>query len=357
MTLLILSTWVVASSVRTVSFRQQIDTRNTSSDLSGTTNTSLDLKQPVTFPGFYNSHTQGRGIWKWSNSLDAYQRHFAPMAGQVGLSLGEVGVQSGGSILMWKAVLGAQLKFYGFDINKNCMQFADATTVITIGDQGDVKMWNSFFAKTSKSLDILVDDGSHQPHHMGITLHTVFPNINPGGYVAIEDIHGRHYLQSFFTPAASSISAWHSQNLVASVHVYPFMLIVHKAGGTQHPLNVAAATATVADFPALYPLLNTMPGKVVEIVNPNWGSFLSQATLTKIFTELAPLHDANTWANPPGCLTTADPVCTNTVRNSQYQAQVIGVHVFPTKALVEIAATPPVIHATRKGTVWIPYGF
>merc|ERR1719247_3827036 len=112
---------------------------------------SSTQEQPTTFPGFYNSHTTGRGIWKWSNSLDAYQRHFAPMAGQAELALGEVGVQSGGSILMWKAVLGAQLKFYGFDINKNCMQFADATTVITIGDQGDVKMWNSFFSKTSKS--------------------------------------------------------------------------------------------------------------------------------------------------------------------------------------------------------------
>merc|ERR1719331_1578705 len=132
--LLVFSVPVVGS---TVSLRHQIDSRNVTSN----------LQPPQTFQGFYNSHTTGRGIWKWSNSLDAYQRHFAPMANQPGLALGEVGVQSGGSILMWKAVLGAQLKFYGFDINKNCMQFADATTVITIGDQGDVKMWNSFFAK------------------------------------------------------------------------------------------------------------------------------------------------------------------------------------------------------------------
>merc|ERR1719159_1413126 len=120
---------------KAVSLQHQRDTKNASTDF-----------QPAqTFPGFYNSHTTGRGIWKWSNSLDVYQRHFAPMAGQAGLSLGEVGVQSGGSILMWKAVLGAQLKVYGFDINPNCKQFADATTTITIGDQGDVKMWESFF--------------------------------------------------------------------------------------------------------------------------------------------------------------------------------------------------------------------
>lgn len=340
--LLLFSSLAVGS---TVSLRYQIDTRNASSDV-----------QPAqTFQGFYNSHTTGRGIWKWSNSLDAYQRHFAPMAGQPALSLGEVGVQSGGSILMWKAVLGATLKFYGFDINPKCTQFADSTSIITIGDQGDVNMWNQFFEKTSQSLDILVDDGSHQAHHMGITLHTAFPHINPGGFVAIEDIHGRHYVQSFFTPAAQSISAWHAQSLVASVHVYPFMLVVHKAGGTQHPMNLPAASATIGDFPALYPLLTTMPGKVVAIENAAWGSFLSQSTLANIFAELGPLHDASTWANPPGCLTTADPVCTNMVRNSNYQQHVIGVHIFPTQALVEIAAAPPVIQATRKGTVWIAY--
>jgi len=328
-----------------VSLRHHSDAKNASSN----------LQPPQTFQGFYNSHTSGRGIWKWSNSLDAYQRHFAPMAGQPELSLGEVGVQSGGSILMWKAVLGAALKFYGFDINPKCTQFADSTSVITIGDQGDVNMWNKFFTSTRKSLDILVDDGSHQPHHMGITLHTVFPNINPGGFVAIEDIHGRHYVQSFFTPTAQSISAWHAQNLVASVHVYPFMLVVHKSGGMQHSLNLPPVALTIDSFAALYPLLTTMPGKVVAIQNAAWGSFLSQATLTNLFAELGPLHDASTWANPPGCLTTADPVCTNTVRNSNYQQHVIGVHIFPTQALVEIAATPPVIHATRKGNVWINY--
>jgi len=339
---LLLSTLAVA---RTVSLRHQNDAKNTSANL-----------QPApTFQEFYNSHTTGRGIWKWSNSLDAYQRHFAPKAGQAGLAMGEVGVQSGGSILMWKSVLGAGLKFYGFDINPKCKQFADATTTITIGDQGDTNMWSSFFANTCKALDILVDDGSHQPHHMGITLHSVFPHLNDGGVIAIEDIHGRHYVQSFFTPAAQSISHWHSQSLVTSVHVYPFMLVVQKAGGTQHPLALQQPAVTIDSFTALYPLLSTMPGKVVAIQNAAWGDLLSQEALTNIFTELAPLHDASTVANPPGCLTTADPICTNTVTNSNYQQHVIGVHISPTMVLVEIASAPPVIHATRKGDVWIPY--
>merc|ERR1719456_1144920 len=73
-----------------------------------TTNvTGAGVKQAPTFPGYYYSHQTGRGIWKWSNSLDAYQKHFAPLTGQP-LALAEIGVQSGGSIEMWHAVLGAQ---------------------------------------------------------------------------------------------------------------------------------------------------------------------------------------------------------------------------------------------------------
>merc|ERR1719281_510784 len=84
------------------------------------------------------------------------------MVGQP-LAVAEVGVQSGGSILMWQAVLGAQIKFYGLDINPGCNKFKDAATSITIGDQADPKMWNSFFSTVTNTLDILVDDAGHTP--------------------------------------------------------------------------------------------------------------------------------------------------------------------------------------------------
>lgn len=47
------------------------------------------------------------------------QHHLAGFAGKE-ISLAEVGVQSGGSLLMWKSVLGAEIKLLGLDINPKC---------------------------------------------------------------------------------------------------------------------------------------------------------------------------------------------------------------------------------------------
>merc|ERR1719335_239940 len=147
-------------------------------------------------------------------------------------------------------------------------------------------------------LDILVDDGGHTPEQMLVTLQMSFPRINPGGFIAIEDIHGRHYVQSFFHPAAQSISAWHIAGQVASVHVYPFLLVLQKTGGSHPTLNLAISK-TVDSFPAFYNLLDSSPGQNIAIENAAWGSFLSAGRLSSIFTELAPLHDYALTDNPP----------------------------------------------------------
>jgi len=313
---------------------------------------------PQTFQSFYNAHTSGRGVWKWSNALDAYQRHFAPLAGQV-TGLAEVGVQSGGSILMWKAVLGPQCHIFGIDINPACRQFADDTTTITIGDQGDAAMWNAFYTASgaSQQLDILLDDGGHQPTQMGTTLHLSFPHMKPGGIIAIEDIFGPHYLQQFLFPAAQSIGAWNAQWQVASVHIYPGVLIVHKAGAAAgRPTGPAPVAAVqVTDFPQLWAAVPQHPGAAVALENPAWGSLLTENALKGTFNEFGPLWQGDMWDNPPGCATTPAPVCTSGIHNSQVQAHIIGVHIFPTRLIAEVAATPPLIQAVRKGTEWIPY--
>lgn len=311
--------------------------------------------QTKTFQGWYENHYEGRGIWKWANALDAYQAHFGPQAGQP-LSVAEVGVQSGGSILMWQAVLGDQIKFYGLDINPGCKKFADAKTSITIGDQADPQMWWNFYAKTTSTLDILVDDGGHTPEQMLVTLTETFPHLNAGGHIAIEDIHGRQYVQTFFHPAGQAISEWNTKGQISSVHVYPFLLIVQKAGGS-HPGLKLPVSKTVADFAAFYSVLDQSAGQYIAIENSNWGSFLSATTLNNIFTELAPLHDYSMTDTPPGCATSPAAVCTNTITNSNYQAKVVGVHIFANKLVMEVAKKPVVIHAVRKGTEWLPYGF
>jgi len=312
-----------------------------------------------TFDQWYGAYSQGLGIWKWSNALTAYERQFSVYAGHP-VALCEIGVQSGGSITMWETALAPQCHVYGVDINPATQQFTDATTTITIGDQADVNMWNGFFTNVVANLDILVDDGGHEPHQMLVTLQQAFPHMNPGGLIAIEDIHGQSYIQSFFTPAANFLGQQAQGGLVDSVHVYPYLLIAQVAG--QRPdvpksvLTFAGVGTHVDSFEALWAAVPTNPGGHIILENAGWGPFLTPAGLTNFFSHFASLHDYTYYDVPAGCATTSAPVCSNIVTSSPMQAAVTGVHVYPTQLVVEIAAPGTVnIQAVRKGTQWLDY--
>jgi len=321
----------------------------------------LELKShgPTTFRSFYDSISTGRGIWKWVNALDAYDRHFQAWRGQP-VKLGEVGVQSGGSILMWQGVLGSQIQIYGFDINPGCAEFAAPGVEIRIGDQADPSMWKSFFSTVTPALDILIDDGGHQSHQMMTTMTEVFPHITPGGFLVIEDIHGQHYMQSFFAPAAQYIGQSAQSGLVDSVHVYPFLLIVQKAGQnpTLPPANLqfASGETSVDSFESLWAAIPLHAGGTIVLRNPGWGPFLTGAGLTNFFAVFIHMHGSAFVDNPAGCATTAASSCTNSVQNSAAQSAISGIHVYNDRLVVEVPASPPVIQAVRKGTEWRAYG-
>lgn len=319
-----------------------------------TNSNSTSVVRAVTFREYYYGHASGRGMWKWSCALDAYQRHLAPFAGRQ-LALAEVGVQSGGSLNMWKAILGSTCHVYGFDIDPACAKFADASTTITIGDQGNLDMWNKFFANTVSQLDAFIDDGSHQPHHMGTSVQVSIPHLKPGGLVSIEDTNGQHSVQSFYCPyAAKSIGSYSAQGLVASVHVYPLMLLVHKAGGDIVP-SIPAPALTVDNFPALWAALPQHKGGAIAFENPSWGSFFSETILCQIFTTFIDLHGWAANFNPPNCHGTHDGACRVFLANTPVQNSITGVHIFPTRFLVEVAEKPPVLEAVRMGTEWVPW--
>ena len=74
----------------------------------------------------------------------------------------EIGVQSGGTINLWKHYFGNQLDYYGTDINFLCKEMFDsmANVTITIGDQANSSFWAEFLADQDP-FDIVVDDGGH----------------------------------------------------------------------------------------------------------------------------------------------------------------------------------------------------
>jgi len=312
-----------------------------------------------TFLTWYDAHAEGRGIWKWENALAAYQRHFGMWAGHH-LAVAEVGVQSGGSLLMWQGVLGAQVWLYGLDINPKCKAFEGPQVSVTLGDQADPIMWANFFQKTASALDVLIDDGGHEANQMFQTLISPWPFIQPGGQIAIEDIHGPHYLETFFKPAAWYIGTqWSGQ--VDSVHVYPFLLIVKKVGQRadlpSSQLDFSHLKAVqVADVNAMWDAIRHNPGSQVVLQNSAWGPMLTSLGLSNFFTYFNDLHGGTFADDPAGCRTTSAAVCTNAINPmTETQKLVTGIHVYNDRLIVETAATQPVIHAVRKGTEWNDY--
>jgi len=308
-------------------------------------------KQSPTFQAYYDTHV-GRGMWKWGPALAAYQRHMGAHASQQ-CKLLEIGVQSGGSIFMYHAVL-PQCHYYGMDVNLNCENFNDATSTIYIGDQASVPAWATFFGSVQAQLDIVIDDGGHQAHQMLTTIQQVLPHMNPGGFFLTEDIHGQNddYLTKFFHPAADQIAWQASTNRVASVHLYPFILGVQITGGTDITLPAAAVTVQT-----LEELINAVPqhlGAAVELVNPNWQCHTADA-LKQIFSTFYEMHGGQVREEPAECHGTMLSECAMIVENTNQQNIVNAVHIYPTRILVETNAAAPVIAAHRRGTEWIPY--
>jgi len=313
-------------------------------------------RQPRSFQAFYNSYSAGPGIWKWANALAVYDRFLVPMS-TMPLKLAEVGVQSGGSIAMWKAVLGPSCRVYGIDINPAVSKFADAVTTITIGDQADAAMWGNFFATQSAGpIDVMIDDGGHEPHQMLVTLTSVFDNLTPGGVIAIEDIHGESYVESFFVPSARFLAAKASWGQLSSVHVFPYMLVAKRAGNDYRaPLAFGGTYEVVREFAELWAAIPRHWGGHVILENPGWGPFLTEQGLGNFFRVFGELHHSVWSDSPAGCQHTAAAVCTVRVSNARMQDIITGVHIFPTRLVVEVAGGPVVLEAVRHGTEWLQY--
>eukprot|EP00929_Paragymnodinium_shiwhaense_P077641 TRINITY_DN3_c0_g2_i1.p1 TRINITY_DN3_c0_g2~~TRINITY_DN3_c0_g2_i1.p1 ORF type:complete len:376 (+),score=49.97 TRINITY_DN3_c0_g2_i1:83-1210(+) len=354
----------VASALLLAAPQKQAQANNSAANITAASSPSSDVTTVATastkagkdgrgwtFAGWYNAYAQGRGIWKWSNALDAYQRHFAAFVGKP-IHLAEVGVQSGGSITMWKSVLGAQCHVYGLDINPESLKFQDPTTTIVIGDQENPQMWKNFYANTVKSpLTILVDDGGHTPGQMLVTLQQTFPMLTPDGTIAIEDIHGVHYVNSFFTPAADFLAVQATQGKLSSVHVYPFLLVASREQAPATPLPGASKLAN--SLSNIWDIVPHHPGGHIIFPNPGTMPFLGAAFMKQIFAHFGNLHGGSWTSTPKGCQSTAAAVCTVQVTNTPMQATIVGVHIYSDRLVVDVAGDPPVIAAVRRGTEWV----
>jgi SAM-dependent methyltransferase len=199
---------------------------------------------PNQLAAFFESHKEGPGICKWRHYFDIYHRHFSRFVGRE-VHVLEVGIYSGGSLLMWKEYFGENAKIYGVDINESCRAYEDDRTKVFIGDQADRSFWAEV-KKTAPLIDIVIDDGGHLPEQQLVTLEEMLPHIRPGGVYLSEDIWQKFnafaaYVQGLSDKlnefcaldVESPVDAMHSapstfQAAINSIHVYPFVTIIEK---------------------------------------------------------------------------------------------------------------------------------
>lgn len=200
---------------------------------------------------YFNSISEGPGIWKWLHYFELYHRHLAKFVGK-SASLVEVGVYSGGSMAMWQKYLGPGCHIHGVDIQPDCKVYESQHVTIHIGDQGDRQFWRNFRSRVAP-VDILVDDGGHKPDQQMVTLEEMLPHLRPGGVFICEDVHG---INNEFTAYATSLvdrlnafapefdqhvlrsKATPFQSDVHSVHFYPYVVVIEKR---ESPLAVLSA--------------------------------------------------------------------------------------------------------------------
>jgi hypothetical protein len=189
---------------------------------------------------YFDDVKEGPGVWKWLHYFDLYHQHLQKFVGKK-LNLVEVGVYSGGSMLMWRHYFGPDCQVHGVDIQPECRAYESDHIKIHIGDQADRGFWRRFRAEVPK-VDVLIDDGGHMPHQQIITLEEMLPHIQPGGVFICEDIHAMGngftaYCNSltnslnatYLAPVNGVRAATGFQAHVRSITTYPFAVVIEKA--------------------------------------------------------------------------------------------------------------------------------
>lgn len=114
--------------------------------------------------------------------LEPYEELFAPRR-QTAQRVLEVGVQNGGSVLLWRDYF-PDAQVFGVDQNPSpvggtriqCLQ-ADAYTDATVDHLRELGPF-----------DVLIDDGSHALHHLKFFAERYTSLLAPGGVLVIEDV-------------------------------------------------------------------------------------------------------------------------------------------------------------------------
>ncbi len=132
-----------------------------------------------------------RSVHKWVDYFDIYHRALQSYRDKP-ITFLEIGVQNGGSAMMWRDYLGPHAKIIGIDRDPKCRALEQHGFEIWIGDQADPEFWNSFKA-VHPTLDVVLDDGGHTMKQQLVTFEALWPVVKDGGVYIVEDIHTSYF--------------------------------------------------------------------------------------------------------------------------------------------------------------------
>ena len=100
----------------------------------------------------------------------------------------EIGIHQGGSIRLWRQLLGARASIACMDIKPEaCDNARGVADHVYTGSQTDADLL-ARIAVEAGPFDIIIDDGSHQNPHMVFSFEAMFEHVRPGGAYVIEDM-------------------------------------------------------------------------------------------------------------------------------------------------------------------------
>ena len=192
---------------------------------------------------YFDSVTEGPGIWKWRHYFDIYHRHLERFRGRP-VNIVEIGIYSGGSLQMWTDYFGPGCHVFGVDIEPACRVYERHNVTVFIGDQADPEFWQEF-VRSVPPIDIVIDDGGHLGHQQIATLKGLLPHMRAGGVFICEDlVSPMSPFLSFVDGLTRHLSLNERgqpnslQQHVASVHRYPLMTVIEKPA--RRPQRLAA---------------------------------------------------------------------------------------------------------------------
>lgn len=308
------------------------------------------------FASFFNNRKQGHGIHKWVQYFPAYHRHFKQFIGKE-VHIVEIGIQSGGSMDMWKAVFGPRAHVYGVDINHKTTLYEDKQTKVYIGDQANHSFWAEL-KKQVPRVDILIDDGGHTVNQMLVTMSEMLPHVSSNGVYMTEDIHGEW--NDFWKQMPYDMLDKHA----GSVHVYPYLFVAEKATALDVMRDLGTTSAALSSGPT------KLPGtKVSALPQACSAALAADKVPTASCLKAAPPQSALLYARQSnfantealfGSLRTlhiGDRCCELASRSQSDEQQLVdSVHVYPEFTVFKrTLSNTRYIMAPQHGSQWIPY--